>query len=597
VVLTTQAHDSAQPRSDSFAHAASSESTTPALEAVRVAEELAWEEREKDLVTFQLGHRRRFISIALVGLPLLVATQFGIGVISGVSVAVILLLFAAINYLLTRLAVAPQWYRWWFRYAFAFVDVCIISTPIAVFGEPALALLYFLAIVPYSFDRGRALGRFVALASVGGYTVGTVIHLLAHERALDAARVAWAATTGVLLAVVAFQLVPIASKLISRIRYTRECFREVETGNLLARVEARYSDELGFLQRSYNRMLDQLGVIIGTVQREADEVATYAEQLATATQTLDRAGAEFAGATRHLMTQLEAHRRHTEAGAQQAVTALSTSDRLRATTQEMEGSAHELVAAAASSREAITHASATLVSVAQHVSDSTTTVGALADASERIGDFVEAVSRIARQTNLLALNAAIEAARAGEHGKGFAVVAEEVRKLAEGSAHAARDIQTTITTVRTDIERTVLTMSRGEQEVRNVGRVASEADAALRATLERIERIAAVVGETAEVARAQTTTIDGLSTAIDHLRSVAADAGAATNVAERVANEHASSLRGLATTSQQLAELAERLRESITAFAVARPATAEYRLRVPLPHPYPLPAREVRRVG
>ena len=185
---------------------------------------------------------------------------------------------------------------------------------------------------------------------------------------------------------------------------------------------------------------------------------------------------------------------------------------------------------------------------------------------------MEAVSRIARQTNLLALNAAIEAARAGEHGRGFAVVAEEVRKLAEESGRAAKDIAATIADVRENIAVAVQSMSEGEREVLGVGEIANEANTALSTMLSGIGRIAELIADVTTVSREQSTTMHQLAEMIDGVEGVSDEASAQAREASDAATRQMRSLEGLAETSRGLAQLAERLRQSTGRFTV--PSTA-----------------------
>ncbi len=107
--------------------------------------------------------------------------------------------------------------------------------------------------------------------------------------------------------------------------------------------------------------------------------------------------------------------------------------------------------------------------------DSRNIIYNLKEKSNRIGSIIEAITAIASQTNLLALNAAIESARAGAAGKGFAVVSEEVRKLAEQSQKASKDIANMIKEILEDTERAVMTIDQSSRLVEKSNQVITEA--------------------------------------------------------------------------------------------------------------------------
>jgi methyl-accepting chemotaxis protein len=538
------------------------------------------EERAKDAITFRLGARRRYVLTAIIGMAGLATALAGL---APVSVGWVLFTFAsclAANAILTFLATGALVNAWWMRYTIATLDVTLISVVVGIMARDSIALLYFAVIVPYSFDRGRSLGYYTAVTSALAFIAVRVPRTPSPEEP-------WVYVTAGGILLVASQVVPIASRLIARIRETREVISEAESGNLIARTGKQYADELGLLQRGFNRMLGVLGQLIGVVQREADEVAALAERLAGTTGSLSASGTQFARTATNLTGQLEKQRGFAEEGTRHAQQALGASERLRERAEEMEASAVSLLGAAETSRNAIGRASDTLVTISERVQSTATTVSALGTASEQVGEFVEAVSRIARQTNLLALNAAIEAARAGEHGRGFAVVAEEVRKLAEESSRAAKDVAATIASVRENIALAVDSMAQGEREVRGVGDVADEANRALGAMLEGIRSIADVIAEAASVSRAQSTTMSTLRTTMDGVQSVAVEASSRANAASTLATEQTGALERMNATSQQLAELSDRLRQSISRFAVeSAPFTQEMRLPAASPeHP------------
>lgn len=526
------------------------------------------EERTKDVATFRQAAQRRFWSTIFITGVLIAGLRLGLSQVSMVAVVSTFCAAIGLNWILSAIGTRERWYRWWLRYVFAVFDTMLISCVVYLFGSPVLAITYILAIVPYSFDRGPSLGYVTTGASVVGYLAANYLRGLS----LGADEIAWPQVLlgAVMLLVVSQQVIQMPSRLITRIRRTRERMAQVERGDLAARADARHADELGFLERSFNRMLDELTLLIDTVQREADELAAVATQVHSAASVLQRRAAEVSDGAHALSDGLHEQRSLAADGVRAGRHALTTAESTRSTAHLTARDAQQVDAIASASREAIERAAQTLVRVSDDVGTSAARVQRLAPASAQVGEFVATVSRIARQTNLLALNAAIEASRAGDQGLGFGVVADEIRKLAGESAQAAKVITTTVQRVRDDIGAAVLAMDTTATEVQGAGSIAHDATRALSTLIDGITRVARHSDAVATLAETQASLAEGAVHAFDALDgSAERAAGNARDAAEAVAAQRAS-IDELSRSAAQLSQTAARMR------AVALRHTAEF---------------------
>lgn len=320
-------------------------------------------------------------------------------------------------------------------------------------------------------------------------------------------------------------------------------------------------DALVSMRSSLRKVLSQVNQSAEQVAASSGELTASAEQSANAVTQVAEAISEVAHGAENQLREIDETSSVVEqlsAGIQQVAASSNqvTKHSAQAADKAKEGNA--LIRKAVSQ---MTHIEGTVDNSAQ-------VVAKLGERSKEIGQIVDTISGIAGQTNLLALNAAIEAARAGEQGRGFAVVAEEVRKLAEQSQEAAKQIATLISEIQGDTDKAVVAMGEGTHEVKvgtevvtTAGKAFEEITSLVTNVSEQVKEISAVIQQIAGGSQQIVTAvkrIDGHSkTAVERAQTVSA-----------ATEEQSASMEEIAASSQSLAKLAQDLQTAISQFKV-----------------------------
>ncbi|TAE25032.1 MAG: methyl-accepting chemotaxis protein [Candidatus Kapaibacterium sp.] len=267
------------------------------------------------------------------------------------------------------------------------------------------------------------------------------------------------------------------------------------------------------------------------------KVRTMMQEIAESIQTAASASTEISAATEQMSSGINEQAEQTSriAGSIEHVSRVleETNRQAGAAVQEAEAAKSDAVHGGNVVREAIRG----INGVAEVVMRSAQTIEALGKSSEQIGEIVQVIEEIADQTNLLALNAAIEAARAGEQGRGFAVVADEVRKLAERTQKATKEIGTTIRQIQHDTNKAVESINQGTQEVNTGKQAAAQAVTALDGILSRTNKVATIVTELASAGQEQNTSVRAASEHADSISAIIGESAAATGEIARTAHD------------------------------------------------------------
>lgn len=291
-------------------------------------------------------------------------------------------------------------------------------------------------------------------------------------------------------------------------------------GDLTTRIEVRSKDETGQLLAAMKNMVERISQIMGEIRSGAGALSAAAGQVSSTSQALSQGTSEQAASVEETTSSLE----------QMSASITQNAENSRQTEQMA-------------------------IKGAKDADASGRTVVQTMEAMKEIAEKISIIEEIAYQTNLLALNAAIEAARAGEHGRGFAVVATEVRKLAERSQAASKEIGGLASSSVKIAERS--------------GQLLGELVPAIRKTADLVQEVAAASNE-------QSAGVGQINKAMAQV--------------DQVTQRNASAAEELSSTAEEMASQAEALQQVVGFFRVE--GAEEAHRPAPSSHPAPshLPA-------
>ena len=308
----------------------------------------------------------------------------------------------------------------------------------------------------------------------------------------------------------------------------------MDRADLSFQFNSQSADEVGDLTRSFDRFVASIKDTMVQVAEATAAVASASSEISSSTEQMAAGAQEQTSQAAEVSSAVEEMTKTIVENSKNAVSTAETAKRAKAAAEVGGTVVDETVAG--------------MRDIANVVKHSASTVQALGKSSNQIGEIIGVIDDIADQTNLLALNAAIEAARAGEQGRGFAVVADEVRKLAERTTKATKEIASMIKTIQQETKGAVDSMDEGTRKVDAGIELADKAGTSLKEIVQISQKVTDMVTQIAAASEEQSSSSEQISKNVEAISTVTSETANGTQQIARAAED----LNRLTENLQQL---------------------------------------------
>ncbi|MBT2282330.1 methyl-accepting chemotaxis protein [Paenibacillus polymyxa] len=343
------------------------------------------------------------------------------------------------------------------------------------------------------------------------------------------------------------------------IKRLQESARAVSKGDLTVKMETGRKDEVGELAKYFERMVDNLRMMILGVQETSEQVSASSQELSASAEQTTKAIEHSTQAIQELAEGAEQQVNSVKDGSgqmsQMAEDVRMMSERVQSITANMRNTS----GAASSGNEAAGQAVEQMNSIQETVEQLGTVVQSLNARSVEIGSMVDVIASISKQTNLLALNASIEAARAGDAGRGFAVVAGEVRKLAEESGSSAAQIGEVVHNIRQDMDAALIAMNAAQTRVGEGIQAVNTSGQSFAQIREAVEDAVHTLDDLSATTKQLESGASHVAKAMSDISNVTQESAANTESVSASSQEQLASVEEIASSSAHLNSMAEQL--------------------------------------